>query len=242
MPVCVSQIYISGSPTLELPDHVWQATQSFLAQIPEPAYHLFGAEEVRAFIESTFGREVVRAFDQLVPYAYKADLARYCLLHELGGWYIDLGLQGNNVVLNTGDLGALFFRNMPIFNTLAWPVANGLMYSQPKNKVFEICVEMIVAHCQERYYGTTPLCPTGPSLLGRAIARIGAVETTLFGDCAYVADDNQGRRTAFTLPNGTTVAHRRRGSPGDVAAMGLAHTNNYAHLYETHQIYEDDGA
>ncbi len=238
MAVCVSQIYITDRPSLELPEQVWQATQSFLVQIPDHKHHLFGAEELRVFIDNTFGSEVVWAFDQLVPYAYKADLARYCLLHELGGWYIDLGMQGNNVTINTDGIAAFFFRDAPNFPTLAWSIANGLMYAQSQHKVFQLCVDMIVAHCHEQYYGATPLCPTGPSLLGRAIARLGADNNMRFGTCSHATDAAQGRRMAFTIPNDITLAYRRAGNPGDLASAGLIHTNNYAHLYATHQIYK----
>ena len=37
--------------------------------------------------------DVLNAFDMLKPLAYKADLARYCLIYKLGGWYADISLK-----------------------------------------------------------------------------------------------------------------------------------------------------
>ncbi len=36
---------------------------------------------------------MLQAFDRMKPYAYRADLGRYALLLQQGGWYFDIGTR-----------------------------------------------------------------------------------------------------------------------------------------------------
>ena len=44
------------------------------------------------FLTPILTQKVRAAYDSLNPLAYKADLARYCILYKNGGWYLDVGL------------------------------------------------------------------------------------------------------------------------------------------------------
>ena len=43
-------------------------------------------------------------------------------------------------------------------------------------------IDLIILNCHERWYGRTPLCPTGPALYGEAIATNNRGKNLIIGD------------------------------------------------------------
>ena len=90
-----------------------------------------------------------------------------------------------------------------------------------------------------KYYGMTPLCPTGPSLWGRSIAEC-ATEThagLFFGDCTELTPLHADKNKCFILPDGTMVAESKRANGGDLTALGAKDTNNYNEFWHSKQVY-----
>jgi len=56
---------------------------------PEYEYKLFDDYECRNFIKIFFDKNILDAYDLLIPGAFKADLFRYCYLYINGGCYFD---------------------------------------------------------------------------------------------------------------------------------------------------------
>jgi mannosyltransferase OCH1-like enzyme len=67
----------------------YNSIMSFLELNPEYEYYYFNDEQSRTFIKKNFKKEILDAYDLLVPGAYKADLFRYCYLYINGGCYFD---------------------------------------------------------------------------------------------------------------------------------------------------------
>jgi len=59
-------------------------------------HHLYDDNDCRDFIKNNFDKDVLNAFDTLIPGAYKADLWRYCILYKKGGIYLDIKFQCEN--------------------------------------------------------------------------------------------------------------------------------------------------
>jgi hypothetical protein len=55
-------------------------------------HYLFNDADCREFIASQYPPDVLMAYDQLIPTAFKADLWRYCVLYKYGGAYLDVKL------------------------------------------------------------------------------------------------------------------------------------------------------
>jgi mannosyltransferase OCH1-like enzyme len=51
---------------------------------PLAQHRLWHGEALREMIGNHFDRSVLKAFDTLRPYAFKADLAKYCLIYHFG--------------------------------------------------------------------------------------------------------------------------------------------------------------
>ncbi len=139
---------------------------------PEFTFHLFDDSDCRLFIKNNFSPNVLNAFDQLNPGAYKADLWRCCILYKLGGIYLDIKFKTtNNFKLIYLSDKEYFCNDIPKSNydknTFNYGIYNGFMICLPGNVILKKIINQIVTHVQKRYYGPTPLSPTGPMLLKR---------------------------------------------------------------------------
>lgn len=159
----VSQIYITDKPRA-LPELLQSTSSSVKAIYPNYDYTLYNGETLRCFIESNFDKDVLAAFDKLRPYAYKADLGRYCLLFKNGGWYFDISVR-LLFGLNTADnIRMIAFRDTGVQTHITWSASNSVIYAKKESPVFLKAIELIINNCKSNYYGINPLCPTGPNL------------------------------------------------------------------------------
>lgn len=151
----------------QLPPLVDENIASLKSNHPEMPFRLFQQDEVVALIESKFSKEVLDAYFAMAPFAFRADLARYCILHEYGGLYADLSYYFiNPVPFEPGRL-TVFRGNLV---SSPWDTSNGIIFAPPKHFVFEKVIELLCANVARKYYGQTALCPTGPVLWGKALA------------------------------------------------------------------------
>jgi mannosyltransferase OCH1-like enzyme len=57
---------------------------------PRFQYFLFDDNDCFEFIKNNFDKDILNAYNSLIPGAYKADLWRYCILYIKGGIYLDI--------------------------------------------------------------------------------------------------------------------------------------------------------
>jgi len=234
----VAQILLTDSSSCDLPPRLQRNVETARLAFPHCRHTLYDKESLRAFIAEHYSAEVVETYDALRPYAYKADLGRLCLLNITGGWYVDIG-----VTMEVGlDLGTnfemLLFRDDVKYFPTCWSCQTSLLFSKPKSKVLQTAIELIVRNRKQGYYGISPLCPTGPHLLGRALAVNDGNDRHLYGDYMALTPARRQKNMAFVLPDGTIFAWGKRAAPGDLSALGVRGGNNYVQLWNSRQIYE----
>lgn len=232
----VSQIFLSDS-NAELSPFLKHATGTVQGAFPNADYQLYNKETLRDFISENYGKSVVSAYDCLKPYSYKADLGRFCLLNKLGGWYLDIGVRMVNPVEVGERINFLAFRDIQRFSFTSWACATTVLYSRPDNSALQAAIEMIVANCKEQYYGITPLCPTGPTLLGKALASNGSQSDFVYGDYLELTPTHEQKNRAFVLPDGTIMAWSKPSGGGDLTGLGAKGVNNYNELWAQRKIY-----
>lgn len=230
----VSQIYLSENNKLTSPE-LLKLIQRVKELSSESQYKLFDNILLREFIQNNFEERVLNAYDLLVPFAYKADLGRYCILYKMGGWYFDISIKLLNFINPRPEIQSIAYRDIQFFSGTSWAVWNGALYSRPKNPVFLDAIATIVNNCKEKYYGVSPLCPTGPTVLGAAFAKQGASSSAIFGDLTALTPNRQITNKAFILPDGLIQGFTKNFAPGDLQAEG---TNNYIDLYNKKEIYK----
>lgn len=232
----ISQIFLSDAGD-ELSPFLQYATGTVKAAFPSANHRVYTKEALRQFIADNYDADVLWAYDCLKPYSYKADLGRFCLLNKLGGWYLDIAIRVVNPVEVGPRIKWLAFRDIQRFSFTSWACATTVLYSQPDNPALTTAIQLIVNNCHERFYGITPLCPTGPTLLGQALAMNGPQSDFVYGDYLELTPTHEQKNRAFVLPDGTIMAWSKPSGGGDLTGVGAKGVNNYNELWAKRDVY-----
>jgi hypothetical protein len=84
----------------------------------------------------------------------------------------------------------------------------------------------------------SPLCPTGPNLLGQSIAKYGSNWRIMFGDDLELTPGHPKKNRAYVLPDGEIVAWGKCAEGGDLTALGAQGVNNYNDFWHARRVYE----
>jgi mannosyltransferase OCH1-like enzyme len=163
-PVIPMDIYQTWH-TKDLPPKMRERVELLKSQNPRFKHHLFDDNDCREFIKNHFRPDVLWAYDSLIPGAYKADLWRLCVLFINGGIYMDIKfccVNGFRLIELTEK--EHFVRDRPPCS-----IYNALMACKRGNLFLFKCIRRIVHNVQNRFYGATPLSPTGPKMLGSVV-------------------------------------------------------------------------
>lgn len=203
-------------------------------------YRCWSLPDATDFLATHYPAEVSETFHRLAPYSFKADLFKYCLLHTLGGWYVDAGVRmlASPAAVFTGEEPAprlVVFRSTGPWDA-TWNCSLALVYAQAGEAVFEQAISDVIRNCADRYYGETPLCPT-MSCFGRSMAVLRVVAGVKIGEVVDV--EGEAYRRAFHLdPLGLVAARKpKRFRVGSVKAGGIKGSNNYVELWRARRIY-----
>jgi hypothetical protein len=231
---------------IELPPMVAENIDSLKRHHPNLPHKLFSGEDILAFLEAKFPREVLDAYNTLKPFAYKADLARYCILYEMGGVYADLSMYFTRPV-PLDDGRPAVFREL-VFSA-PWDTGNALIASPPRHRAFGQAIDLVLANVRERYYGTTYLCPTGPTLFGKALAMTCRADDLITGHTVvFRRDQMRGMRPGLALPDpvrclgiieGKLIAvNRKELKSRGLADLGVRGSDDYAVRWTNRDVYE----
>ncbi|WP_231136124.1 glycosyltransferase family 32 protein [Gluconobacter thailandicus] len=216
---------------------------------PDAKYILWNNESIEEFIKANFDLSVYETYKSITAFAYKADLARYCILYIMGGMYIDLGIRMMNPWEIPEKKGFSTFKEL-CFTAESWTIMqNGLIWSLPKRRELEICIDWIVNNYKNKFYGKTPLCPTGPVMYGRAIAAAMvengqslAADDQWIGEYRWTTPEGGMKNDAYVSPDHKIIAFRTKLVPGDLSHLGLSGTNNYKEIWLSRQMYGENTA
>jgi mannosyltransferase OCH1-like enzyme len=148
--------------TKDLPPLMRENYNFLVEENPQFTCHLYDEEDCRTFIKDNFDEEVFNTYNSLIPCAYKSDLWRYCVLYINGGIYMDIKYRCvNNFKLISLTEKEYFVRDRP-----ENCVYNALIVTLPQNEIMRKCIDQIVENVKHKFYGSDPLFPTGPGLLG----------------------------------------------------------------------------
>jgi mannosyltransferase OCH1-like enzyme len=141
---------------------------------PEFTHYLYDNDDCRKFIEKYFDKDVLTAFDCIIPGAYKADLWRYCILYIYGGIYLDIKYVPINGFKLINLVGGEHYALDPIGSWTPdnYGLFNAIIISKPNNPVLKQAIDIVVNNVKNKYYGINKLEPTGPIVLGKSYSLI----------------------------------------------------------------------
>jgi len=149
--------------TKDLSPNLLEATNSIITKNPEFLYHLYDVYNCYDFIKQNFNNEVYETYVNLIPYNYKMDLWKYCILYINGGVYIDMGFY------NTPEFSLLELTDQEYFvkdlESLGGGIYNGFMVVKPRNQILWNCILKIVENVKNKRYFSNPYAFTGPLLM-----------------------------------------------------------------------------
>jgi hypothetical protein len=215
--------------------------ESFKNNYPDADYQLYQDADLTKFLSENFDSNVVETYHKLKPYAFKADLARYCLLYIYGGLYSDLSYLHISPILLHENTGMVLFRD--IAGHPSWAVSNAIIYSEPGRKELKHAIDMIVNHAAINFYGDSCLDVSGPYLFGRALAEVNNYQDIVFGDSRELTPNRAENRNIYKiLPTGDLIAFRNKKEGGQIADYGVKGANNYAEMWNQRQVWAEKGA
>jgi|TARA_R110000744_G_scaffold298632_2_gene408232 mannosyltransferase OCH1-like enzyme len=149
------------------PPGMSKAIDSWKINNPLYVYKFYNAVDRINFLKKNFQSNVLKAYDTLIPGAFKADLFRYCVLYVEGGVYVDadtICLEPLENIINNSD-SLLVVRDDPMAKK--W-LANAMIAVTPKHSLMWEAINKAVSNVEsreERFY----LDYTGPGLLGKCL-------------------------------------------------------------------------
>ena len=147
--------------TKNLPPLMQNAVRQVKLFNPRFNHYLFDDNDCREFIKNNFNKEILNAYDTLIPGAYKADLWRYCILYKMGGIYLDIKYKP----INRFKFINLLDREHFVYDTNNIDIYNALIVCSPGNEILLNAINKVVKNVKNRFYGSSFLEPTGPKLL-----------------------------------------------------------------------------
>lgn len=201
---------------------------------PDHDVTVWTLSEVHKLMLDNGHAEIAQCFVDLIPFAYKSDLASYYLLNLYGGWYTDVN---NFFVAGPPDVSEC---TMYLFTDVhdepaPWSISTSMFYARANSPALSRVIDLVLENYRRRWLGNTPLCVTGPTVFGSAIASVGLVPGVNYHTGEFVY---QGENKVFTTrekellamykPNG--VGHGDSGIPGG---------NNYTDLWNQRHVFNN---
>jgi hypothetical protein len=214
---------------------MYKAMSSWRDLNPDWAYHFYSDLDCEQFIADHFEQDVLDAYQQLIPGAYRADLWRYCVLYIHGGFYADAKMQLHLPLtdLLPKDTQCLLIRDHYRKNRQAHDayIYQAIMAFCPQHAVLKSTIEQIVAYVKDGYYGYDALDITGPSLLGKMI------------NCSLGRLPNEPlNQTLYLHPAGsyTVLPNQRRGYKTGIDLFQHNAVTMYASYYQERTASADN--
>lgn len=135
-----------------LPSRYSLLVNSWLDHNHEYDYYFFDDSDCRTFILENFERNVLIAYDKLIPSAYKSDLWRYCMIYSKGGVYANINLEPSCALSSIID---------PNSDLVYVEGFNGFFAASPKHPLLKKLITHVVSRILNNEYGSDPSYPTG---------------------------------------------------------------------------------
>lgn len=152
-----------------LPTLMQKNYESLKKQNPLLQFHLYDENMCLEFIEKHFDKDVLDAYNKLIPSSYKSDLWRYCILYKYGGIYLDI----KYCTINNFSLEELCYKEQFVLDSSNYWENNqyglytAFIITKPENHILLTCIREIVQNTKDEVYGWNALYTTGPGLLGK---------------------------------------------------------------------------
>lgn len=237
IPKIINKVYINDLGTLIIDDCIKEAHNSWTEKNKEYKLKLWALNDCRKYLQENFPSYFIETFDHLIPYSYKCDFFRYCIIYREGGWYSDwsqvclVNNLLNKLVINYED-NLIYFEDkdgMDLYIKKFCSV-NGFFGSEPYNPILKKVIEQFVINTNTKYYGQTILSPSGPGLFGEIIKKYSKIEPSGYYKQNYFYHKNFG----------VIIQHKHTDVINNGYVDKFKNGNDYRMLWKEKQCYKED--
>jgi hypothetical protein len=126
--------------------------------------------ECRHFLQTAFPGAPIRAYDAVLPSAYKADIWRLFVLLQYGGLYADIGYQMMRPLASFFNADEDQFLTAKDRSTDGRPrVLQALLGAYPRHHVIAAMADAVLKRVEARALGVDPQDVTGPTVVGPVV-------------------------------------------------------------------------
>lgn len=230
------QIWITDN-NQPLNNYVQSQTLKLKNMYSECDYKLYTNNDIKSFLLNFFDKDVFQAYEKCKPYAFKSDLARYCLLYIYGGYYFDISICPEFKLIHNEKSIMLLGEPVEIKNNNYKLQDNCMMYFKNSKDIFlknaiDNCVKNILNH----NLGLHPLDVTGPMML----YKIKHEHIKLY-PCSIVNNEKVvmiDGKVWLKYANGFSSEKAITYENDNVFAYGKEGTNNYAEMWFQNNVFK----
>ena len=150
-------------PSDILPNSVKNNIENIKLNNPEFTHYLYNDDMSRDFISNNFNSDILYAYDSIIPYAFKSDLWRYCILYKYGGIYLDIKYTCCNNFKFIDLIDKEYFCNDNINSNNG--IYNGLIICKPKNHIMLKCIYKVLENIDNLFYSNNGLSISGSLMM-----------------------------------------------------------------------------
>lgn len=118
-------------------------------------YRYYTDRECEQFLIDNFEPQVVNAYRNLYPGAYRSDLWRACQLYITGGFYVDIKLFAVESMQSIIDNHEL----MLVIDGCEYGIYNAIMACIPRHPYMKLVIDNIISNINEKSYGKPIIGP-----------------------------------------------------------------------------------
>jgi hypothetical protein len=238
IPNVIHKIYITDNKNENLNNiekGVLSAIDSWKNLNPGYILKIYFGEDCINYLKNNFTQEHIDCFNNLKPYAYKADFMRYCILYNEGGWYTDIQQK---LLVPLDKINDKNYEWVSCYdetgqeNKIKKCMQNSFIGSNKNNKILEQAIIKIIENVKNNYYGDGPWSVTGPCLLGSIFNKDKDKYKILLGFTYNDLKDGP----CFNI-NGLKVIINKCCISTNIPGSSFKNGNNYVELWKQKNVY-----
>ncbi len=164
MPSLIPKVVVRCAATPKITKLFVEPAFSCINLSPEYRHLFFDDAACEKFVRAHYPDRVARAYDKVIPGAYKSDLFRMCYLYRFGGVYFDINktllVPLSEVIDNDYDL-------VTVVDLGDCGIYQAFLACRPGLTAIQLCIDKAVTNILNEDYGQSWLDITGPQMMGR---------------------------------------------------------------------------
>jgi hypothetical protein len=236
IPDVIHKIYITED-NQAIPDNIQNAINTWKTLNPGYTLKIWNNDDCLNYLKNNFSEDHVNCFNGFIPYAYKADFFRYCVIYNEGGWYSDIQqvlLVPLNKINDKNYEWVSCYDETGLENKLKKCIQNSFFGSIKGSILLEKTIEECIKNYKNKIYTDSPWDVSGPCLLGNVFKTLNISNVNI----GFTFNDPKDG-PCFNI-NGKKVIINKCCTSIDVPGSAFKKGNNYISLWKNKNVFKSN--